>query len=153
MTRLTILLVLLAGCGVEPTNIDGGGDLAMRPATLCTTSACAQTPCTAGCVYAIGPCTAALPVTVDTAVAEACPEFCGLFPFGSGGCGYYDGLLDGCQTCGFRWGDSSCVMQQSPIIDYQNGAEICSSMYFCFDPRIPVEDGGADCNIDGILRD
>ena len=135
MKRL-VWLLLLAGCTVEPngTGIDGG-DLG-SPTSLCTTPACAQSPCGGGCVFAAPPCTATLTTTVSTSTVTACAGFCGLFTVSNAlGCGVYQGNLDGCQVCGYRWGAASCVAV-SPMIDYQTGGAICSS---CFDGRAPQD--------------
>jgi hypothetical protein len=161
MKFCALLMVLVAGCSFEKdTFVDGGGDggdlgagvdcgLPCDPAFthLCTTAACAQSPCTAGCVFAAPACTNALPSLVDTATVTACSGFCGQFIVGSPnglGCGVYNGSKPGCATCGSSWGAASCV-DVNPMIDYQYGGAICQNTT-CFNGT-PPQDASVNCDM------
>jgi len=157
-TVASLFSLLLLGCSTSPdTSIDGGdggadggdlgldgGDLSAQPATLCTTTACAQSPCTAGCIFTPD-CSGSLAASAATATVEACSSFCGLFTNPNGlGCGIYNGSHPGCMACGPAWGAPSCV-DVSPMIDYKTGGAICNGTT-CFDGRAPP-DASVPCDM------
>ena len=136
--RWYVLALVAVGCNsVSLTRVDGGVS-----GTLCTTAACAAAPCTTGCVFTApvnGSCHGS--ASIDASVAQACVGFCGFLTCANGaGCGVYDGNASGCQLCGARWGDASCVVQD-PAIDYYQGAAICSAGDQCW-TGCPVPDMG-----------
>ena len=153
--RILFVALCLCSCSVSSNVGFDGGDLSNGPppAQLCTTSACAQNPCTPGCIFEAPLCPGTLPTLVDTSKVTACPGFCGLFTVANAlGCGLYDGSKDGCQACGFRWGNSSCV-DVAPMLDYRHAGAICQNSNTCFDGT-PPEDMSIPCDsIDGIVRD
>jgi hypothetical protein len=149
------LALACAGCTTAPSSGNSDGAVPDLTTTeiitrFCTTSACAMSPCTPGCVFnaLVGSCSGTLSAEVDVATVKKCsPRFCGLFhenPFGSLGlgCGVYHGEFPGCEACGFRWGDPSCVVVD-PILDYDTGGAICTDT--CFDGRAP-EDMALNCS-------
>jgi hypothetical protein len=153
MKLYVLAMVFLAGCSFEKDSFDGG-DLSVSGADcglcgnipLCTTDACAQSPCTPGCVFAQGPsCPSALPSMIAVSQVTACSGFCGLFTDSNAlGCGLYDGNKPGCATCGSAWGAASCV-DIDPMIDYQTGGAICQNST-CFDGR-PPQDASVNCDM------
>jgi hypothetical protein len=163
MKFCALVLLLAGGCSFEKdTFLDGGldgfvdgGDLAAPMPDcglcgnlqLCTTAACAQSPCTAGCEFVLANnCPSALPSLIDQSKVTACSGVCGFFTgVGQLGCGVYNGAHAGCGTCGYNWGASSCV-DVNPMIDYQVGAAICQSGETCFNGT-PPQDASVNCDM------
>jgi hypothetical protein len=148
MTRSFCVLALF-GCTYEASPsedlspIDFSGAI---PETLCTTSACANQPCTAGCVFE--PTTAGCTAQVKTARVMACPGWCGLQQVLPYGCLRYRSEDPRCPTWCVSWGDAAC-WEQTPMTDYSTGGAICPAGSGCFG-GYPLADSGVAC-VDGGL--
>jgi hypothetical protein len=164
--RIWIALVLsLAACHKSSPHkqadagIDGGTDGGLPP-TLCTTAACAASPCTADCIYAAktGACAGAMPSEVATAKVLSCENRCGLRypPYGNGsnegatGSGYcwqFNATAPGCVIptgCGYSSG------QCYPTDDGfdEGGASICADGWTCTDgATVPPDDLSLVCDM------
>lgn len=149
---LVLSMLFAVACSVQTSQSHSRPDCGlcgMEP-PLCTTIACAQSPCTAGCAFVssrgFNECPSASPALVATSAVRACPGFCGRFTDANAvGCGVYDSTIPGCQACGARAGDPSCVVV-SPMLDYLEGGAICQAPAACFN-GVASRDAGVQCDL------
>jgi hypothetical protein len=158
MRIMIVLAISLAGCHGASRSLDGGrkGAIDLGNATsLCTTAACAASPCTADCIYAamIGSCSGAAPSEISSSKIVACPNRCGLRNFDgddtsgqaqSGYCWQFDRNATGCviPSCGFS--SPQCTL----VDDYfdTGGASMCAEGWTCTDgATVPEGDASAFC--------
>jgi hypothetical protein len=156
MRLLLTAVLMMAACDdtTSQNDLSGTSDLSAsvdfalaEPATLCTSAACASSPCDAHCVFVAeesGACPAANPSSVATRALKACPNFCGLqatFPLG---CLRYRSEDPACPTWCTQWGTAAC-WESSPKIDYQKGGAICGAGFNCFGGFLPQDFGTQSC--------
>jgi hypothetical protein len=146
-TRLLMVLgcaAALVACGpVQSSGADGAVDSAVdapldavAAVVLCTTTACAAQPCTAGCAFTAlpaGGCIGVNPAAVARAQVAACPGFCGLFAGDPTlGCRRFKIEDQACSTDCHLDGAEQCYPFEFDL-DWKTGGAICdtSAHYFC----------------------
>jgi hypothetical protein len=139
----------LAGAPTDLSGGLGGGPDLTSTSSLCATPACANTPCTPGCAFTVGPCTMGeQPVALAT--VKACPGFCGLFnnqgAVNAFGCLRYRVEDQACTPRCWQWGNATCF-ERAPSVDYSVGGAICdrAKAFTCYSPLPPPDAGGNGC--------
>jgi hypothetical protein len=132
MRVLLMLSLLLAACAKGP---------------WCTSAACADAPCTPGCLFQRadgGSCPSALPES--TSGPSGCAGYCTVDPSlgqaaggGIGYCWHYDPNLPGaCQSPHCGW-NTACEVHSYPF-DLTDQAVVCASGDACFDGQFPADE-------------
>jgi hypothetical protein len=158
MKTTIAMLALTFACGCDDSNAvghdDGGVDAAADQSVVlevwCTTSACATSPCTAGCAFQrYDSCPAANPSQVQQSAFSVCTGYCIGYQedantTAAGQClGPYQTSKPGCDdpVCHY---DSSCV-DVGPTFE-ENGAAICPPGKGCYN-GFPIDDLAPACDI------
>jgi hypothetical protein len=156
MRSLLVIAVALAACHVSAIGTDGGTKAdGSVSASLCTTVACAASPCTANCLYAakVGACGGSMPSQISSDKILGCSNRCGLRSYSGndtsgsaqdGYCWEFDPNAAGCviPSCGFS--SPQCTLVDNNFDT--GGAAMCAAGWTCTDgATIPPADASAYC--------